>query len=55
MNYVEFEQRMTSQTDDNAECIRPDNSQGDVCGNTERPESNEKDNAEQNLYGNLKY
>ena len=30
-NTVKFKQMRTSQIDDNAECIGPDNSQGDVC------------------------
>ena len=38
---------MATQSFDNAEYIRPDNPQGDVCGNTERPESK--------VYENLKY
>jgi hypothetical protein len=37
---------MATQSFDNAEYIRPDNPQGDVRGNTERPESN--------VYENLK-
>jgi hypothetical protein len=54
-NYEEVGLRRTAQSYDNAEYIRPDNPQCDVCGNTERPESNVHDNQEQNLYENLKY
>jgi len=47
--------RRTTQSYDIIEYIRPDNPQGDVCGNAERLESNVYDNLEQNLYENLKY
>ena len=50
--------RRTTQNYDNAEYIRPDDHQGDPCGNTERPETtqnNVNDNAGRNLYGNLKF
>ena len=46
-NYEELRLRRATQSYENAEYIRPDNPQGDVCGNTERPENN--------VYENLKY
>ena len=46
--------RRATQSFDNAEYIRPDNPQGGVCGNTERPESNVYDTTEQKLYENVK-
>ena len=46
-NYEELRLRRATQSYDNVEYIRPENHQGDVCGNTERPESN--------VYENVKY